>query len=200
MARRGLDAGRVLAAAARIADADGLQAVTVARVAAEVDVRGPSIYNHVAGREGLVRGIALQAVRELTAELRAAALGRSGPDAVAAAAAAYRAYARGHPGRYDAMQRAPARGDDDDELEAAAGEAVDVLAGILRAWRLEGEDAIHAVRTLRSALHGFVDLERSGGFGLPASFDVSYDRLVRTLLAGLDALAPARQPSTTSTA
>ncbi len=198
MARRGLDAGRVLAAAARIADAEGLEAVTVARVAAEVDVRGPSLYNNVAGREGMVRGIALQAVRELTAELRAAALGRSGPDAVAAAAAAYRAFARAHPGRYDAMQRAPARGDD--ELQAAAGEAVDVLAGILRAWRLEGEDAIHAVRTLRSALHGFVDLERSGGFGLPASFDVSYDRLVRTLLAGLDALAPARQPSTTSTA
>ena len=197
MARRGLDAAGVLAAAAAIADAEVLQAVTVARVAAEVDVRGPSIYNHVAGRDGLLRGIALGAVGELTARLQTAAIGRSGTDALAAAAAAYRAYAREHPGRYDAMQRAPAAGDA--ELEAAAGEAVDVLAGILRAWRLDGDEALHAVRGLRSALHGFVDLERIGGFGLPASLDESYDRLVQALVAGLDARTAGRQASTTST-
>jgi len=197
MPRRGLDAAGVLAAAAQVADAEGLGAVTVARVAAEVDVRGPSIYNHVAGRDGLLRGIALGALGELTARLRAAAVGRSGADALAAAAHAYRSYAREHPGRYDAVQRAPAPGDA--ELAAAAGEAVDVLAGVLRGWELQGDEAIHAVRGLRSALHGFVDLERIGGFGLPASLDESYDRLVNTLVAGLDARAAANQPSTTST-
>jgi hypothetical protein len=96
------------------------------------------------------------------------------------------------------MQRAPAAGDA--ELEAAAGEAVDVLAGILRAWRLDGDEALHAVRGLRSALHGFVDLERIGGFGLPASLDGSYDRLVQALVAGLDARAAVPQASTVSTA
>lgn len=197
MARRGLDTAAVLAVAARIADADGLQAVTVARVAAAVDVRGPSLYNHVAGRDGLLRGIARDALGELTGRLRSASVGRSGPDALTAAAAAYRAYAREHPGRYDAIQRAPARGDP--ELAAAAGEAVDVLAGILRAWGLEGDEAIHAVRGLRSALHGFVDLERIGAFQLPASLDASYDRLVQSVAAGLDARRANAQASTTST-
>jgi len=197
MARRGLDAAGVVAAAARVADAEGLGAVTVARVAAEVDVRAPSIYNHVAGRDGLVRGIALGALRELAARLRAAAVGRSGPDALASAAAAYRAYAREHPGGYDALQRAPAQGDA--ELEAAASEAADVLGGILHAWRLDGDDATHAVRGLRSALHGFVDLERTGGFGLPVCLDTSFDRLVQALVAGLDARAGLPQASTTST-
>jgi len=197
MARRGLDATSVVAVAARIADAEGLAAVTVARVAAEAGVRGPSVYNHVAGRDGLVRGIALDAVRELAARLRAAAVGRGGRDGLRAAAAAYRAFAREHPGRYDAMQRAPAAGDA--ELAAAAGEAVGVLQGILRAWRLEGDEAVHAVRALRSALHGFADLERIGGFGLPAGVDASFDRLVDVLAAGLDLGATGTQTSTTAT-
>ena len=197
MARRGLDAAAVVGAAARVADAEGLGAVTVARVAAEVGVRGPSIYNHVPGRPGLVRGIALEAVGDLTGRLRAAAVGRSGPEALGAAASAYRAYAREHPGRYDAIQGAGAQ--DDPELAAAAGEAVEVLVGILRGWRLEGDEAIHAVRALRSALHGFVDLERIGGFGLPVSVDASFAELVETLVAGFDARGTPAQASTTST-
>ncbi|CAA9469468.1 MAG: Transcriptional regulator, AcrR family, partial [uncultured Solirubrobacteraceae bacterium] len=84
MARRGLDAAAVVAEAARVADAEGLGAVTVARVAAEVGVRGPSLYNHVAGRDGLLRGIALGAVGELAGRLGAAAVGRSGAEALRA--------------------------------------------------------------------------------------------------------------------
>jgi AcrR family transcriptional regulator len=198
MARRGLDAAALVAAAAKVADAEGLDAVTVARVAAEVGIRGPSLYNHVAGRDGLVRGIALTALADLTGLLRDAAIGRSGADALTAAAHAYRSWARDHPGRYEAMQRAPAAGDP--ELVAAAGAAVGVLAGLLRGWGLEGEEAVHAVRGLRSTLHGFVDLERVGGFGLPTSLDSSYARAVETLVAGLDARAAGRQGSTTSTA
>jgi len=43
------------------------------------------------------------------------------------------------------------------------------------------------VRAIRSALHGFVSLEREGGFGLPLNIDDSYDNLVTMLDAGLAA-------------
>jgi len=95
MPRAGLDTERVVDAASAIADADGLDAVTLARVAGGLGVRAPSLYNHVDGRAGLLRALALRGVRELTAALREAAIGRSGPDALAAAARAYRAYAAG---------------------------------------------------------------------------------------------------------
>jgi AcrR family transcriptional regulator len=180
---RGLDRDVVVAAAAEIADADGLEAVTVARVAAVLGVRGPSIYNHVAGRDGLLHGVALSAVRGLTDALRRAAVGREGEEALLAVALAYRAYAHAHPGRYEAMQRAPADGDD--ERRAATAEALELLSGVLRGWSLTGDDEIHAIRALRSALHGFVDLERVGGFGLPVAPEASYERLVRSLASGL---------------
>jgi AcrR family transcriptional regulator len=190
MPRMGLDAERVVDAAAGIADAEGLEAVTLARVAGELGVRAPSLYNHVDGRDDVLRAIAVRGVRELTSALREAAVGRSSADALTAAARAYRAYARAHPGRYAATVAAPTRGDE--EHRAAASEAVDVMLAVMRGWDLEGDDAIHAVRAFRSAVHGFVAIEAADGFGMAVDVDASFDRLVASLAGGLGEPEPAQ--------
>jgi AcrR family transcriptional regulator len=189
MPRMGLDAARVVEVAAAIADSEGLDAVTLARVAGELGVRSPSLYNHVNGRSDLLRAIAVLSVRELAAALREATVGRSGPDALAAAAHAYRAYARAHPGRYAATLAAPTRGDE--EHRAAATEAVDVMLAVLRGWDLEGDDAVHTVRAFRSAIHGFVAIEAADGFGMDVDVEVSFDRLLATLAEGVGTPRPA---------
>ena len=173
--RRGLDRAQVIAAAVATADEDGLEAVTLARVAAALGVRSPSLYNHVDGRDALIRGVAAQATRELATALRRAATGRSGADAIGAVAAAQRDYARAHPGRYAATVAAPAPGDA--EHEAAAAEAVDVLTAVLGGAGLTGDDLIHGVRALRSAVHGFAAIEAAGGFALAVDRDASFARL-----------------------
>jgi AcrR family transcriptional regulator len=190
MPRMGLDAERVVDAAAGIADAEGLEAVTLARVAGELGVRAPSLYNHVDGRDDVLRAIAVRGVRELSSALREAAVGRSSADALTAAARAYRAYARAYPGRYAATVAAPTRGDE--EHRAAASEAVDVMLAVMRGWDLEGDDAIHAVRAFRSAVHGFVAIEAADGFGMAVDVDASFDRLVASLAGGLGEPEPAR--------
>jgi AcrR family transcriptional regulator len=183
MPRAGLSTAAVVAAAAEIADAEGLDRLTLARVAAAAGVRTPSLYNHVESLDDVRRRVALLALRDLADALRDAAVGRAGDDALAAMADAYRAYARRHPGRYAATQRAPAEGDE--AMRAAATGAVDVVLAILRGYGLEGDDAIHAARAVRSALHGFVALEAGGGFGIPVDLDESYERMVRALARGL---------------
>lgn len=190
MPRRGLDSGQVTDAAIAVADRDGLEAVTLARVAESLGIRAPSIYHYVAGHDGLLRAIALRGLRDLTAALQAAALGRSGTEALAATAHAYRDYAHAHPGAYAATLRAPAAGDSEyEEYEEAGAAAVQVLSAVLREWRLEDEEMLHAVRVIRSALHGFVSLEAGGGFALPLDLDRSFERLIETLAAGLPATA-----------
>jgi AcrR family transcriptional regulator len=183
MPRAGLDRDRVVDAAIAIADAEGLDAVTLARVAGELGVRPPSLYKHVDGRDGLLRAIALRSVRELTDALGAAAVGRSGADALHAVAGAQRDYARAHPGRYAATVRAPSA--DDDQHRAAAQRAVEVMRAVLRGWGLSGDEAVHAVRAVRSAVHGFVAIEAGGGFGMPVDLDASFGRLVDLLASGL---------------
>jgi AcrR family transcriptional regulator len=192
MPRRGLDRRQVIDAASAIADREGLQAVTLARVAGSLGIRAPSLYHHVSGRDGLLRAIALRGLSELTERLQAAALGRSGPDALAATANAYREYAHAHPGRYAATQRAATPGDT--EHEEAGLAAVQVLSAVLRAWHLDEEELLHTVRVIRSGLHGFVSLEAGGGFALPLDLDRSYGRLIATLAAGLPATDAAKAP------
>ncbi len=182
MPRQGLDRARVLDAAVGLAD-DGLECVTFARLAQALGVRAPSLYNHVDGRAALLRLITLRALGELTDALAAGAAGLAREDALRATAHAYRAYAHAHPGSYEATLAAPR--ERDDELDAAAERLVALLGAILRGWRLEGEQAIDAIRVIRSALHGFVSLERAGGFAMARDVDASFERLIDMLIAGV---------------
>jgi AcrR family transcriptional regulator len=187
MPRRGLDREQVLAAAVVLAD-EGLDRLTFARLAEQLGVRAPSLYNHVDGRAALLRLITLRGLTELADAIAADAAGLAGEDAVRATAHAYRAYARAHPGSYEATLAAPTG--EDAELRAAADRLVALLLSILRAWKLEGDEAIDAIRTLRSALHGFVTLERSGGFALKRKPDASFEALISLLLRGLGSVGP----------
>ncbi len=179
---------RVVAAAGEIADAEGLEAVTLARVAAAVGMRPPSLYNHISGRDGLLRELALESVGELGATITDAAVGRSREEAIRAVAVAYRAYALDHPGRYATTVRAPAP--DDAEALAAAATAVNPIVAILAGWDIDGDQAVHLVRVIRSALHGFVSIELGGGFGLPLDLDQSFALLVDSLVAAVTAAQP----------
>ncbi len=186
MPRAGLDAEAVVAAASSLADAEGLQALTLARLAERLGVRSPSLYAHVGGLDDLRTRLAIRGARELTATLQAAAAGRARTDALEAVAHAYRAYAHAHPGAYAAIQRAPSAGaEPNPEHAVAAAELVEVLVAVLRGYGLRDDDAIHAVRILRAALHGFVSLERERGFAIPVDVGESYRRLVHTLDHGL---------------
>jgi AcrR family transcriptional regulator len=182
MPRRGLDSEQVLQAAVTLAD-EGLDHVTFARLAALLGVQAPSLYNHVDGRAALLRLITLRGLAELTDAIAASAAGLAGADALRATANAYRAYALAHPGCYEAILAAPDA--TDEELQAAAGRLLELLAAILRGWDLEGDEAIDAIRTVRSALHGFVSIEHGGGFALERDLDRSFERLVGVLIAGL---------------
>jgi AcrR family transcriptional regulator len=184
MPRAGLDSEAVVSAAAELADQAGLDGVTLAGLASRLGIRPPSLYAHVDGLADLRARLGARGARELAATVQAAAGGRAGRDALAAVASTYRDYARAHPGTYAAMQRAP---DQPGDGAAAGRELVEVLLAVLSAYRLRGDDAMHAVRGIRAALHGFVSLEREGGFRLPLSLDQSYDRLVEVLDRGLRA-------------
>jgi AcrR family transcriptional regulator len=185
MPRAGLDPEAVVAAGAALADADGLAALTLARLASALGVRSPSLYAHVGGLEDLRERIAARGARELAVALSAAATGRSRRDALHAVTGAYRAFAGEHPGVYAALQRPTA--DPGGESAAAATQLVEVLVAVLRGYGLEGEDAIHGVRIVRAALHGFVSLEREGGFQMAVSLEETYERLIGMLDAGLGA-------------
>jgi AcrR family transcriptional regulator len=180
--RAGLDRSAVIEAAAKLADESGGE-VTFAALASHLGVQPPSLYNHVAGQDGLRRELALLGLRELERRVTRATVGRSGADAILSLAQAYRGFARQRPGVYAATLRAPDPGDA--ELTALANDIVAVLVAVMESCGLRGDDAIHAIRSLRALLHGFVTLEAAGGFGLPVDLDESFRRAVQAFVAGM---------------
>ncbi|SCL13955.1 transcriptional regulator, TetR family [Micromonospora rhizosphaerae] len=179
MPRAGLTPQAVVREAARLADEVGYERLTLAALAGRLGVALPSLYKHVKGADALAQRLSALATAELATELTTAAAGRAGFDALRAVAAAYRGYARRHPGRYPATQRVP---DPADPEHVAAGErAVGAIYAILLGYGLSGDAAVDATRMFRSAVHGFVSLEAAGGFGLPRDIDRSFDQMVAAL-------------------
>ena len=182
-ARRPLDAERVIAAASEIADAEGLDKLTLTRVADTLGVRQPALYRHVEGYDDLLRSLSLRGREILAQRLADAAVGLSGDDAVAAVGHAWRKMVRDHPGIYAATDRYPCAGDT--ELEGAVERVLSVLGQVLRGYDLTDEDRVHAARTLRSAFHGFSHLESGDGHPLPHDPEATFDHLVQLLCAGV---------------
>lgn len=68
-ARTALNREGVLAAAMQLADAEGLAAVTMRRLAASLGVEAMSLYHHLPGKAGLLDGLVEAVVAEVHAEL-----------------------------------------------------------------------------------------------------------------------------------
>lgn len=183
--RAGLTPQRLVDQALAVVDESGPDALTLAAVAGRAGVATPSLYKHVAGLAALRRLVRLRVLAEFDDALRAATVGRAGPAALRALAYAYRDYARTYPHRYAFLEAAP----DDPETTAAADRVVDVARAALRGYGLTGSAAVHAIRCVRAAVHGFTHLEAIGGFGLPEHLDDTFAQLVAMLTAGVSTMA-----------
>lgn len=184
--RVGLDLMTILQAATEIADMQGYDAVTLATLAKKLDIRPPSLYNHVDGLNGLRKKLAIHGLQQLHSIMTDQVIGLSGDDAVHALGEAYVKFVRVHPGLYEATLRAPDPQDVD--VQQAGSKIVDLAVRVLNAYGLDNDAVIHAVRGLRSIFHGFASLEQRGGFGLPLDINESFHLLINAFLSGLPTL------------
>ena len=189
MPRATLDTQKVIDEAATIADAEGLDAVTLTRVADRLGVRQPALYRHVEGYDDLIRSLGLRGRELLAARLSTAAQGVAGPDVVRALGDAWRGVVRDAPGLYAATDRYPCAGDA--ELEDAVEEIVTIIARSLGGFDLDETQRIHVARALRSSFHGFAHLESGDGHPHPHDLEETFRGLVDLLVAGIRQLESA---------
>ncbi|MFC0509072.1 TetR/AcrR family transcriptional regulator [Micromonospora costi] len=180
MARAGVTAERLTAAAAELADEVGFENVTVSALARRFGVKDASLYSHIRNARDLRGRVAALALTELADRVAAALAGRAGREALVAFANAYRDYARQHPGRYAATQQELDQ--PDPATVAAAVRHAELTRAILRGYQLSEPDQTDAVRMLHSTFHGYVTLERAGGFRhTPRAVDASWSRTLDAL-------------------
>ena len=188
MPRAGLIPATVTEAAADLADELSPMQLNMTIVADRLGVKAPSLYKHVDGLADLTHRIAILGATELGDALRYAMQGRAGADALAAAAQAVRTYVKEHPGRYAATVGAAPSGPDD-PLTQAMERTLGSFSAVLHGYQLAPDQEIHAIRMLRSVLHGFATLEASNGFQMNTDVDDSFAWMVTFIDRGLRAAA-----------
>jgi AcrR family transcriptional regulator len=175
----------ILDRAEALVEAEGLDALTMRRLAEAVGIRAPSLYKHVRDKaelEAALQERALLAIgtalREATAQ--AAQPGRPGGDApggdavetLLALGRAYRAWALAHPGLYGLATGRPLRRD----LLTPGVEAWSAAPVVAAA----GDDE-HRARLLWASAHGLVALELIDRFPSGADLDRAWTVLAEVL-------------------
>jgi AcrR family transcriptional regulator len=187
--RAGLGLVSVTEAGAALVDEVGFHRLSMGLVAERLGVKTPSLYKHVTSQADLAHRIAVLAMGELADAIRDATQGRSGTEALVAGAQAMRTYVLRHPGRYAAGNAALVTGPDD-PLIPAIGRVMASWAAMLHGYRLDPDQEIHALRMLRSILHGFSALEAIGSFQFNADVDDSFTWMLGFIDQGLRANWP----------
>lgn len=152
---------RITAAARQIAAREGWAAVTIRRLADEIEYSQPVLYSHFANRDAIVAAVAGEGFRDIAVEIRRAALEDANrADAPRNVALAYLDFARENPALYEAMFSMPtglqfSKGDIEPELR----EAFAALAAVVTP---RAGDVDMITETFWAALHGLAELERAG--------------------------------------
>lgn len=174
----------VVATAIRCLQTEGPEALGINRVARELGIKPPSLYNHVASNEDLRHGVVYEGWSWLEQQLLQAV---QAPDTsrplIRRGADAFRAFVHANPALYMLMSTTDMSSDP--SFPPLVNRILTTFAEVLAPFGLQGEAAIHAVRSLRSALHGFVLLELAGQFGSPTAIDAGYDWLLEMLTRGI---------------
>ena len=145
-----LSRARILAAAVQLVDLDGLEALTMRRLAEELNVDPMSLYNHVDGKDALLDGIA----EALWNEVEVPADDVDWKQALQSFAISLRGLAHRHPHSFGLLL---GRG----VMPARELQAIDATIGALERAGLNREQAAEMIRTLVAYAVGYGMLELS---------------------------------------
>jgi AcrR family transcriptional regulator len=185
-------AEQIVATALRILEAEGVDAVTMHRVARELGITPMAIYYHYKNREALLQRIVDDEILRLAAFAEQPATSRSSRDEVEEMVDPYidYAFARGHVFDYvfnvarQNMMKYPQ--DFRARRSPSLTPLADRVARLMEAGRFTEDDVWEVTMQLWAHAHGYVTMYRTGRFDMDEkAFRALYHRAARRLFQGL---------------
>jgi AcrR family transcriptional regulator len=165
-------AREIVAVARLLLEEEGLEGLSMRRLADRLGIRAPSLYKHFADKQELEAALISDAFEEQAAVFETALADAADP--LAAIAAAYRAFATAHPHLYRLMTERPLEREKlVPGVEARAGRPV---------YEAVGED-VDLARATWAFAHGMTNLELNGRFPAEADLDAAWERGVAAFRA-----------------
>lgn len=191
MPQRRLTKEKVIQVALELVDQKGFENLSIQDLARTLEIKAPSLYNHIRSLEELQHLTGEQAAQRLTTMIETEVQGKEGSQAVFALAKTYRQFALAHPGLYQISVVFPRQ---NANLPPSTINMRELFAKILRTQfpSLPEENIRAAARALRSLLHGFVAMEITNGWTNIIDKDKSFEQALDFLIAGIEARAAQR--------
>lgn len=184
--------GRLLASAAELISTDGVDALSLRKLAADVHTSTTAVYSLFGGKPGLIRTVYLEAFEGFERELRAAAKSDDPAEDLIQLGLAYRRYALAQPHLYALLFTDAARAylQQHELLAEVSASAFAILydtaqRGVEAGVYVDEQPDVIAVSAW-GLVHGLMSLELQGNGNLPGTEQMApaYERAVRALVDG----------------
>ncbi len=176
----------VIAAALACIEKEGVAGLGINRVARELGIQPPSLYNHVSSHDDLRQAVAIEGWRQLVARLEDLTDHQDPNSIMRGIAYTYRQFAHENPSLYSVMADTTLDADAP-EFRAILKSNSDFYTRCLRAFGVDSEQMMFAVQCFWSAFHGFIELEQTRWVP-QASMDESFEWLLNLLIKSIQTL------------
>ena len=184
MPKRGLSNEHIIDTAARMVEESGYDKFSLRELAARLEVKPASLYNHIEGLDEINVSVAIRAAEQLRAVLSEAVEGKDADEAFLDGARAYRKYALENPELYKAFIHMPSLRNENASM--AGIESFAPMREVIKSYGASHDEAVHFIRALRSVMHGFIELTSNGFMQKgPVSKEDTYEVIIHTYLAHL---------------
>jgi len=186
MARNSISDDLIIETSARLSNKVGLDNLSLKMIAEELDIKSPSLYNHISSLDDIKEKLMIYGWKELGEKAIDSAVGVSGYDALRKMCYAFYDYTTSNKGVFQAMLWYNKF--KSDEMANATTKLFSILHKILEPLNISSDNVEHIIRTLRSFLEGFSLLVNNNSFGNPISIKKSFDLSLDIIINGIKSL------------
>lgn len=176
----------ILKTAAMIANQEGLEKLSLKLIAETLNIKSPSLYNHVSSLEDIKEKIMIYGWKEMETLMIESAVGVSGYDALKAMSYAFFDYATTHQGVFSDMLWYNKY--ENEQAQKTTTKLFDIIFRIMKPLHISEDNINHIIRTLRSFLQGYAMLVNNHAFGNPLDIKESFDLSLDIIMKGIKTL------------
>lgn len=176
----------IIETSAHIANEIGLDNLSLKIVAEELNIKPPSLYNHISGLDNIKEKLMIYGWKQIENKMIDSAVGVAGYEALKNMCYAFYDYATNNKGVFAAMLWYNKY--ETQENNNSTVRLFELLFKVMKALDISEDNINHSIRTLRGFLEGFSLLVNNNAFGNPISIKESFDLSLEIIMNGIKSL------------
>lgn len=172
----------VIQVASEIADENGLNNVSLKIVAEKLNIRTPSLYNHIASLDDLLQAVAHNGMKTMNDRMTQAAVGNAGDTSIKSVSVAYLQFMIEHPGVYEIIQWATWHGNE--ETAKIFDDYKSLLTTLILSCGFKEQVTDEILNLIMGILHGYTTLQLRFALVNPDLSKTNLCNAVDTVLIG----------------